>query len=391
MKYFFVVLIFILLIPLPVLAGDEIQINKQIQAGNGTITLASKNYIIENPILLKSNIVLQGNGKVTFTLKPYVKWALWVPVMSVTSLKNIRVTGINFNMNSDSQTVQPGLGYHNGIYFDYCTNVELDHCSFVNGKGDGARFKSSSNLNIHDNTAKRLGHDCIFVVDCNNVTMTNNQVSTRTNSGLRDWNTVNLIIKNKTITSQQDGNGGYAGIQIEYSKYFDNPNVQICNNVITRTQGPGVQLINYDDGLSIKKGITVEKNQFIQTGLSTYIVDAGGISIMGSKGAIIQNNVLDGCYNAGVIIMSGGEGMVIKNNIITNTLPHIMRTQTGTGVGILNRASTSFLIDSNCFWNNQNGNLYRCSAKNSDLKDPKIHKTTSGWIWKAGKMVSSLN
>ena len=385
MKYFLVVLIVLILIPLPVLAGDEIQINKQIQTGINTITLAPKNYIIENPILLKSNIVLQGNGKVTFTLKPYVRWAVWVPVMSVTSLKNIRVTGINFNMNSDNQTVQPGLGYHNGIYFDYCTNVELDHCSFINGKGDGARFKSSSNLRIHDNTAQRLGHDCIFVIDSNNVTMTNNRVETRTNSGLRDFNTINLVIKNNTITSQQDGNGGYAGIQIEYSKYFENPNLEICNNIMTRTQGPGVQLIAYSDGLSIKKGITVEKNQFLQTGLSTYIVDAGGVSIMGLKGPSILNNVFDGCYNSGIIIESGGEGTVIKNNIITNTLQHIMRTQSGTGSGILNRAGTSFTIDSNCFWNNANGNLYRCPAKNSDSKDPKTHKTTSGWIWKSGK------
>src|SRR5665647_715120 len=179
MKYLLAVLILLILIPFPALAGDEIGINKLIMVGNGTITLAPKNYIIEDPIIMKSNIILQGNSKVTFTLKPAVKWAVWTPVMSGINLKNIRITGISFDMNSDKQTVKYGLGYHNGIYLVNCVNVELDHCSFVNGKGDGARFKTSSNLKIHDNTAKRLGHDCIFVVDCSGVSITNNKVETR--------------------------------------------------------------------------------------------------------------------------------------------------------------------------------------------------------------------
>jgi len=381
MKYLLAVLILLILIPFPALAGDEIGINKLIMVGNGTITLAPKNYIIENPIIMKSNIILQGNSKVTFTLKPAVKWAVWTPVMSGINLKNIRITGISFDMNSDKQTVKYGLGYHNGIYLVNCVNVELDHCSFVNGKGDGARFKTSSNLKIHDNTAKRLGHDCIFVVDCSGVSITNNKVETRTNSGIRDWNTVNLIIKGNSITAQQDGYGGYAGMQIEYSKYFANPNVEICNNIMTKTQGPGIQLIAYDKGLQIKKGISIKQNLFLQTGVSTYIPDTGGISIMGLNGVSIINNVFDGCYNDALYVTGGSA--TIKNNIITNTALHI-RSTVG-GYGVYNFYISNLIIDSNGFYNNKKGNLYRITAKNSDFKDPKTHKTTSGWTWKSGK------
>ncbi|RPJ75295.1 MAG: hypothetical protein EHM20_09170 [Alphaproteobacteria bacterium] len=387
MKYLIALLILFMLIPFPALAGDEMQINKLIQSGNGIVKLESKNYIIENPIIMKSNTVLLGTGQTTFTLKSGVKWDLWVPVIKGTNLQNIRIAYINLDMNCDNQTVKYGLGYHNGIFLVGCSNVEIDHCSLINGKGDGARFKTCSNLKIHDNRAKRLGHDCIYIVDCKNATIINNKVTTRTNSGIRDWNSINVLIQGNTIDAQQDGYGGYGGMQIEYSKFFDNPKVEICRNIMTNTQGPGIQLIAYGNGLKIKKGINIRQNQFIQTGVSTSIKDAGGISIIGLKGASISNNVGDGCYNAFLVVMSGGESSTVKNNIITNTRPHNIIRPAGTGYGISNRAGTSFIIDSNCFWNNENGDLYKCTAKNSDLKDPKTHTTSSGWKWSSGKWV----
>ena len=219
------------------------------------------------------------------------------------------------------------------------------------------------------------------MVDCSGVSITNNKVETRTNSGIRDWNTVNLIIKGNSITAQQDGYGGYAGMQIEYSKYFANPNVEICNNIMTKTQGPGIQLIAYDKGLQIKKGISIKQNLFLQTGVSTYIPDTGGISIMGLNGVSIINNVFDGCYNDALYVTGGSA--TIKNNIITNTALHI-RSTVG-GYGVYNFYISNLIIDSNGFYNNKKGNLYRITAKNSDFKDPKTHKTTSGWTWKSGK------
>jgi hypothetical protein len=37
------------------------------------------------------------------------------------------------------------------------------------------------------------------------------------------------------------------------------------------------------------------------------------------------------------------------------------------------------VVDSNCFWNNKSVDLYKCTAKNSDLEEPKTHETSSGW------------
>jgi hypothetical protein len=389
-KYIVLFLIILVLLPLPALAGDEIKINKLIKNSDGKVQLEGRTYKIENPIVMKSDVTLLGiKGKTKFLLKAGVPWSVWVPVVDGVNLKNCRIAYITFDMNSEKQKVKYGKGYHNGIFLKGCSNIEVDHCSFINGKGDGARFKTCSNLKIHDNTAKLLGHDGIFVVDCKDVKIYNNRITTRTNSGIRDWNSQNVLISKNKIDAQLDGYGGYAGIQIEYSKFFNDPNVEICKNVMTETWGPGAQFIAYDDGLDIDKGITVKQNQFIRTGQSNYIEDTGGISIKGLKGITIANNIGDGCRNSFVFVMSGGENSVIKNNIIANTLPHVEINQPGTGYGVANIAGTSFSAGHNCFWNNENGNTYRINSKNNDFKDPKKHKTSSGWVWNKGKWIYS--
>ena len=384
LKLFVYLFVLFLLLPLPVLAaGDEVKLNQLIsKSPAGTIKLEARTYNIENPVILKSGVNLIGvSGKTKFLLKAGVPWGTFVPVVDGVNVKTSRIAYITFDMNGDKQTRPYGQGYHNGIFLKGCSNIEVDHCTFINGKGDGARFKTCSNLKIHDNVISRQGHDGIFVVDCKDVNIYNNRITTRTNSGIRNWNSQNVIINKNTIDAQQDGKGGYAGIQIEYSKYFENPNVVITNNVMKKTQGPGVQLIAYSAGANIKKGITISKNQFISTGVSTFISDTGGISFKGLKGATITNNVGDGCYNSFIWVASGGTGSIIKNNIIVNTVPHMKLSQSGTGYGISNRAGSSFLVDYNCFWNNKKGNTYKVTALHSTFKSPFIYKIGYGFYW----------
>jgi len=340
-------------------AGDETQINQMIKDSSDTVQLEGKTYLIENPIQMKSGVTLQGvAGKTTFLLKENTNWEKWVPLIDGNSLKNVRITGITFDMNSDKQQVPYAEGYHNVMYLKSCSDVEIDSCTFINGRGDGARFKSCTNVTVHDNTARRLGHDGIFVVDCRDVNIYNNKVTTRKNAGIRDWNSVNVRIHENSIDAQLDGKGGYAGIQIEYSKYFENPDIEISNNVLTKTWGPGAQLIAYTKGLEINKGVLIKQNEFLQCGQSNNIVDTGGISIKGLDGAEIIDNVGDGCYNAFVYVSSGGDGTLIKGNTIKNTKPHIEKALAGTGAGIVNSAGSTLEVSGNSFSNNANGDTY---------------------------------
>jgi parallel beta-helix repeat protein len=340
-------------------AGDETQINQMIEDSSSTVQLEAKTYLIENPIQMKSGVTLQGvTGETTFLLEENTNWDIWVPLIDCTNLENVRVAGITFDMNSDNQEVPYAKGYHNVMYLKGCNNVEVDDCTFINGRGDGARFKSCTNVIVHDNTAKRLGHDGIYVVDCKDVNIYNNRVTTRKNAGIRNWNSVNVRIEGNSIDAQLDGKGGYAGIQIEYSKYFENPNVEISNNVLADTWGPGAQLIAYAQGLEIDKGVCIKQNKFLQCGHSNNIVDTGGVSIKGLDGAEIIDNVGDGCYNAFVYVSSGGDGTIIKDNIIENTKPHVEKNLAGTGAGIVNSAGSNLEVSGNSFSNNANRDTY---------------------------------
>lgn len=355
------VLIILLIFVSPVMAGDEISINKQIQKSTGVVKLDAKSYVVDQSINLKSGVVLQGvPGKTKIVLRSRSKLPEWVPVVNAVGANGARVTGITFDMNSDSQTVRYGKGYHIGIFLKGCNNIKIDNCVFINGKSDGIRCKTCSNIKVEGNTISRMGHDGIYFVDSKGCSATGNKITTRTNSGVRDWNSINLIISKNTITSQQDGLGGCAGIQIEYSKAFANPSVVISGNTINKTQGPGVQLIAYSAGVKNNRGVTVVGNTFTSAGMSKYIEYTGGVVIQGLNGATITGNYITSCNNAGVLFMSGGTGTTISKNRIVGTRPHVrdFRYTAWTGHGICNRAKSKISISGNSMSGNYNGNFY---------------------------------
>lgn len=345
----------------PALAGDEVYINQHIQSTSGVIKLDAKTYVIDHPIKLDSGTVLQGvPGKTKILLRSRVSWPEWMPVIDAVNVRGARITGVTFDMNCDNQRPPVGKGYHIGVFLKGCSNIEIEHCVFINGKGDGIRCKTCSNIRVHDNNISRMGHDGIYFVDCKECSAEYNTVSTRTNSGIRDWNSVNVKINHNTITSQQDGKGGYAGVQIEFSKAFTSPSVTVSSNTFYRTQGPGVQLISYGQGVKNLQGVYITENTFTNTGVSTYIIDTGGISIKGLNGAVIRGNLFTGCYNAGILVMSGGTGTSITNNIILNTNPHVRsyKYAAWTGFGICNLANARIKTSGNTFSGNYKGNIY---------------------------------
>jgi hypothetical protein len=254
------------------------------------------------------------------------------------------------------------------MFFEGGSNIEVDHCSISNGLGDGIRAKSGENLKFHDNAIKHIGHDGIFVVDCKYVDIWNNKVTTNTNAGIREWNTVFLKIRSNTVDSELNGYGGYGGIQIEYSKFYSEPNVVISDNILRKTWGPGIILFGYSNGAYLTKGILISHNQFLECGYSHSIADTGGISVQGLKGITIEKNTADKCYNAFIFVVKGGVGTIIKYNVIKNTQPHRIfitgraKNPVGSGYAISNLAGSKLVISGNTFANNKYGNFYKCSG-----------------------------
>jgi hypothetical protein len=157
--------------------------------------------------------------------------------------------------------------------------------------------------------------------------------------------------------------------------------IEICNNIISQTWGAGAWLISYEKGGQNTQGILFHHNLFYGAGQSYNIPYTSGIVNGGCKGTQVYNNVFDGSRNDAFRNQGEGQGTTIKDNIITATVEHAGINQVGTGYGIADLVGVGLSISSNCFYNNQNGNLYKCFSSGDDLQDPKSHATSSGWTW----------
>ena len=107
----------------------------------------------------------------------------------------------------------------------------------------------------------------------------------------------------------------------------------------------------------------------------------GGIVNDGFKGTQIYNNIFDGARNNAFRNQAGGQGTIIKDNIIYEYTQHTAIPQMGTGYAIADLVGANLSVTNNCFYNNENGDVYQTSSFNADFADPKTHQTSSGWTW----------
>jgi len=264
----FSILLFILSSGIAI-AGDEQTINLQLQQG-GTIHLQAQTYVITDSIVLKSDTVLEGEPGTIIKLTDNAGWPTWQPLIKAQGVRNVTIQGIEFDANSDNQDNAPtwaghtghegaknwGMGNYNIIHAIDCDSIEVSNCLFHDGLNDGFRVKTSTNIKFYNNTAYRLGHDVFYGIDSQNIEAYNNRITTRTNSALRLWNTQHVRLYSNIIDAQLDSLGGNPGIQIEDSK-GQMSDIEVCNNILTKTWGAGIWLISYDSGTSNSQGILI--------------------------------------------------------------------------------------------------------------------------------------
>ncbi len=368
-------------------AGDEQTINERLK--NGNVQLEARTYVITSSIILQSDRTLEGVPGTIITIPDRADWEVWEPFIKGTSVQNVVIKNIEFNGNCEnnrdiaSKTKNGkawGNGFYNFIHVIDCDSIEVSGCLMHDSWGDGFRVKTSTNCKFFGNTAYRLGHDVFYAIDSQNIEAYNNRITTRTNSALRLWNVAHARLYDNVIDAQLDGLGGNPGIQVEDSKgvMYD---IEICNNIVQKTWGSFLWLIAYEQGAKNTQAVYIHHNLVYQAAQSHNIGYAAGITCAGQTGTIVKNNVFDGTRNTAWDGLSGGNGAIIQDNIITNTVDHAGGSKEGSGYGIANIAGSDLSIISNCFFNNLNGNLYKCSSSGDDRQDPKTHATSSGWTW----------
>ncbi|HOW15084.1 right-handed parallel beta-helix repeat-containing protein, partial [Methanosarcina sp.] len=356
---------------------DHVQINQALKfvAENSTYTTVYLKgpftYVIDDTLLIGSNTILEGDSNAVIKLTDSAGWDTMKPLiqqMSSSGNTNITIRGFEVDVNHDGNSeLAKGKGYYNVIYFLYTSNVSVHDMYMHDGHGDGLRIKYGKNIQFYNNTIYQLGHDGLFAIECSNVEAWNNTITCRTNSALRAWNTNNVKFHDNFIDSFYHWSAGGPGIQIERSA-GDMNNIEIYNNTITNTYGPGIWLIGtagaYSSSLS---SVHIHHNVFYGSGTNPSIEWVGGVLTSGFHNILIENNVFDGVYNAAVVAMystdsnagPSGTGFTttVRNNIIVNTVPRT-KNAAGTGYGVINRLTSShtIVLENNCLYNNTAGN-----------------------------------
>ncbi|AKB15910.1 disaggregatase related repeat-containing protein [Methanosarcina thermophila] len=399
---------------------DHIQINQALKfvADNPKYTTVYLKgpftYVIDDTLLIGSNTILEGDSNAVIKLADNAGWETMKPLiqqMNSYGNNNIVIRGFEVDVNHDGNLkVDKGKGYYNIMYFLYCKNVTVCDMHMHDGHGDGLRIKYSENIRFYNNTIDRLGHDGMFAIECQNVEAWNNAITCRTNSALRIWNSNHVKLHDNLINSFYHWSAGGPGIQIEISAGIMD-DIEIYNNTIHNTYGPGIWLFSYDTSSATReqgRNVHIHHNIFYSTGTNPSITWVGGIITNGFEDTLIENNVFDSVYHSAIahMDMTGGSSTyapagdgyttIVRNNIIVNTLSRT-KEPSGTGYGVINYLSGThtFVLENNCLYNNKAGNYKNCASKSdiyadplfADLKNHDYHLKSKAGRWNGERWV----
>lgn len=382
-------------------SDDQVEINQALEyvAENPQFTTVHlkgpMTYVISDSIFIGSNTILEGDSTAAIKLANNAGWPSMKPLiqqMDSAGNNNITIKGFEVNVNyAGNSEITLGRGYYNIMYFDNCKNVKVSNMYMHHGTGDGLRIENSSDIQFYNNKVYKLGHEGLYAINCSRVEAWNNRITCRTDSGLRAWDSNHVKFHDNVIDSFYHWSAGGPGIQIEKSKGIVN-DVEIYNNTIHDTYGPGIWLIGYGESYPKKEAqnVHIHHNIFYNTGTNPSIDWVGGIVTSGFYDTLIENNVFDGVYHgavihmypsistgvdAGIDLSPQGKGYttIVRNNIIVNTQRSSEDTS-GTGYAIINYLpeTHTFILENNCLYKNVGGNYKNANSTTDIYADPQF-------------------
>ncbi len=380
-------------------SNDQAEINKALEYVSEnpqytTVYLKGPNtYVISDSIFIGSKTILEGDPTAVIKLEDKAEWPEFKPLITQTNnteVHDVTIEGFEINGNHDNNAdKRNGEGYYNMIYFVWSKNIQVHDMYLHDGNGDGLRVEGSSNIQYYNNRIYKLGHDGLFAINSDNIEAWNNRITCRTDSGLRARESNHVKFHDNIIDSFYNWSAGGPGIQIEKSTGTVN-DVDIYNNTIHNTYGPGIWLVGYGKAYPREEAqnVRIHNNIFYNTGTNPSIDWVGGIVTSGFYDTLIENNVFDSVYHAAIVYMypsitSGNETAndlslhgngyttIVRNNIIINTRKRT-KDPNGTGCGVINYYPeiSSLVLENNCLYNNTGGNYMNASSKTDIYADP---------------------
>ncbi len=386
--------------------NDHIEINEALtyidSLGGGTVYLKGSNtYWIDSTLVMGAKTILTGDSDACVKLVPNADtttWGIDVPMIrNIYGADNLTVTGFEIDANSESQSVSRGKGYHNMIYFNAASNVEVSHMRMEWGCGDGLKIQNSNNIKFIYNDVYKLGHEAFYSIQgCSDGEVAYNTVYTRTNCAFRlsEGATDFLIHDNVAYSAISSGSGGSTGQAIQLSKdhaetTYGFNNIDIYDNKFYSMYGTGIWMYAlYNDNTVRAKNVHIHHNTFTKVGqLGVYQYNSAGIVIHNFDNTTIENNVFDDCGAAAIMwypypgdrTQTATFTTTVRNNVIMNSA--VVSGITGSGAGILNTDSThsKFIVQNNDVYNNRNEQTYGggCTLSDNLNTDPLFADATN--------------
>jgi len=292
--------------------------------GGGTVHIKPGTYVISNTIVIYDNTTLEGDGWTSIIkLRDYAAW--WTADKSLieNEKKNTGATGQNTNIvlknfkvdaNGDRQSEPRGAFYYNIIHFARARNIDILGLSIINNLNDQIKFGANSvspadgvyDSIIDGNNMEDSGHSNVYLLGSNNITLKNNNIMVRANSGIRTWNSNNIYAINNTVY------GGPLwsefGFEIMTSGSGVTDNILIKDNIIRNTGLTPIWLTAAPSSRDAAKNVKIIGNQIYYGsrswpyGSSGY--EGGGIVIQNYDNTTIENNVIYNNKGSGIAFHS---------------------------------------------------------------------------------------
>ncbi|MDR7665323.1 right-handed parallel beta-helix repeat-containing protein [Methanosarcina sp. Z-7115] len=407
-------------------SDDQVEINQALAhvAENPqftTVYLKGPNtYVISDSIFIGNNTTLEGDPTAVIRLIDNADWPVFKPLITQinsTEIHGVTIKGFEIDGNHDNNLdKKKGLGYYNMIHFLNSTDIQVHNMYMHDGHGEGVKVDSSYNIRFYNNTAYKTGHNGLFAEDCQNVEAWNNKITVRTDSGFRSRNSNYVKLHDNEIDSFYHWSAGGAGILIEKTTGVVN-DVEIYNNTIQNTYGPGIWLIGCCKSYpkDEAKNVHIYHNIFRKTGTNPHIDWVGGIVTSGFYDTLIENNTFDGVYHGAIVHMypTGGTHIyptynnsghidlspkdtgyttIVRNNIIANTKQR-NKDPNGTGYGVINYLpeTHTFVLENNCLYNNYAGNYLNCASTTDIYVDPLLLNQKIGAGYSSEELPKNIN
>lgn len=249
-------------------------IDAVVQSGGGIVYLNTGTYIVDGPILIKSNTKLTGDSNAI--IKVYSGSSQWFQgsigiISNAGNLRNVEICGFQV----DGSVTELPPGYHQSR-----SNTAHDCERCILFAGDSGNMMD--NISIHDLTLFDSFSDGIYIRFCDNVHIYNNFISNTQHEG-----TYLVCCRYSLIEYNR-----IAGICSDCMRYDNNQNTEVRFNTCWSYDGThasntymhgenGIQVGNtgaskgYDgrDKPFFTKNVYVHDNSFINNGLNAVLID----------------------------------------------------------------------------------------------------------------------